>query len=1187
MKQKELIKSWINENHIVCDFINERIFKIGDEKYLLLLHKNNRIFDKKMSLILDEEDLILLDEYSPDYFVIYFGDKFYYFDQKDFLIEKDFNEFGDCVGENMYIKDFHELRYVGDCTENIEFPVLGIHGGYDLCNASGLYQDYCKKAKWLGIKTLGICEENTLAGTLIFQNQCQKHGINSIIGETITIQHNNNDQYQIKLYCKDNEGWCNLLMINSIINTSFKKSIEVERLIEYSKGLIFVLTPNFPLEDIYLKYKGKVEELYYQLDFVEWDNDLRETFWLENLKNYFKKYLEKIPPIALYDCYYIEKQDSDIQPVLWRIGKREGLKYRSKDRFFKSCGQYVEQSLNLFKEKDQLIILNAIDNVKRFEKIDFKISTGEKHLPKYELTLKQKEIYKDKEELFWDLIEKGLQEKVVSKGLDLDVYLERINEEVRVIELGQVKDYFLIVWDILNFCRENDIITGIGRGSAAGCLISYLLGIVQIDPIHYGLLFERFLNEGRVGKSLPDIDNDIQGSRRDEVKRYIESRYGVDYVAGIGTYGTFKIRAVIKDLIREMGGDSKEAAYVSAILNPEDNFLDLLKKSLDPFTNVRLYQFVKKHSFQINHLHQIFHQPKTQSVHAAGVIIVPKDNGIIQRQLPVKLIDDIVITEWEGEEIETAGFLKVDILGIKQLDKFDEILKLIKQNRGIEIDLNQIPLDEEGVYDFFQKGFNEDVFQFGGDGLKNYCKVLKPDNIEDLIATVALYRPGPIEIGAHEKYAKIKNKELLPIYGYGLEEITKSTYSQIVYQEQIMKIVQELGGFSLVEADDIRKAMGKKIPEVMVKYKERFINGAIKKGCEENEALKIWMDMEGFAGYAFNRSHAACYAITGYYCQWLKYKYPLEFWLVSLKYSKENEMPSRIAEIKNIAKGISMKGPDIEKSKTDYVGDLKTNVIYWSLSSIKYVGTSALKEIESLRDGRFIPSFEDFILMIQEEKEKKKLNLKKGERLFSPINRRIICYMIIAGAFDNICKIKRPAERASVLKNYHMILYPELKQDPLMKNTELWKRRMDDYFKLIQFDKDYIWILEQKKICGFGNLDFRELLRNLTYKDRGLFRENKQILSECEIGERVIVAGIVEQIIVRNSKNGDFAQVLIHDGFSELYLTIWNEVYSRYIKDLNESKGQILFIEGEIVFDKYKQLNTIHSKSYTNLNILK
>lgn len=709
------------------------------------------------------------------------------------------------------------------------------------------------------------------------------------------------------------------------------------------------------------------------------------------------------------------------------------------------------------------------------------------------------------------------------------------------------------------------------------------------------------------GGGLPDVDNDIQGSRRDEVKRYIESKYGKDYVTSIGTYGTFKLRAAIKDLMRELGGNSKEATYVSAIIDSEGSYIDLFRTALEPTVNKRLKRFLQDNAVRIDNIPLLYNQPKNASIHAAGIVIVPKEHGEVYRQLPVKHIDGIVVSEWEGDYIDQVGFLKCDILGLKQLDKFAEIVELIEEHTGDSISFEDIELDESDVYSFFQRGFNEDIFQFGGGGLKNYCKELRPDNIEDLIATVALYRPGPIEIGAHTKYAQIKNGFKNPEYDYGLEEITQTTYSTIVYQEQIMKIVQHLGGFSLVEADDIRKAMGKKLPEVMAKYKERFIEGSVERGCPRLTAENIWFKMEGFAGYAFNRSHAACYAITGYYSQWFKAKYPLQFWLISLKHSSHDDLQSKISEIKAISDSISIAGPDIMKSHKHYVGDTSTNRIYWSLNSISHVSDAATDEIIKLRDGdkRFIANFEDFYNIIQESKEAKKAAIQakflqdqsvEKERMRSPLNKRVLIHLIICGAFDELEKIGLGglSKRGTLLKRFFCLLFPELKYEQFSLFNEKWRRRVDneELLVIMNYQSDYQWIIAQKNLCGFGDVDFTSLLKEVGLSDKsGFFMTNTDIyhleMNDEKKDNRVVVAGIVQSIVQRSSKNGPFVQVLLHDGEKELYVTIWNEIYSQNKESIDDSSNQIMFINGVIVYDKFRNANVVHSKSDSQVKILK
>jgi len=1213
--QNESLRTWIELHKLKAElFEQDRIIKLSTGTFILvepkkfydeiLSKEGERVLGDEMSLILSDKEVQLINKYEVDYFLIYFGSRYYYFDDSDLKTKNVLDRRGEVEDVIYYVQGWKEFKCVGEPSlqfEGVEIAYLGIHGPFDLCNGSRNYKDWCKKAKWLGIKVLGLCEENTLAGTLEFQTTCQKAEIKSIIGETISVKPPKGVDYQIKLYCKNDAGWRNLLSISATINTRSERNIPEENLFKFTEGLICILTPTINLSKIYNTFRNKFENLYYQLDLSEWSSDMKDEDWLNNLTTYLTNYVDLIEPILLYDSYYLDKEDHTIQKLLWKIGKRQPGN-QSADKYFKSVDDILEQAVPLFStDKGNDVLLQALENTNVVAGlVDFTIPTGAKHLPQYELTPEEKIQYGDNETLFWSLIEKGLQERVIAKGLDPEPYMERVAEEVRVIDLGHLKDYFLIVWDILNWARAQGIYLGLGRGSSAGCMVSYLLYIVQVDPLEYDLLFERFLDVERVTGSLPDIDNDIQSTRREEVKRYMEERYGVDYVASIGTYGTFKIRAAIKDILREIGGDAKEANYVSAIIEGEDSFNDLFKKALEPTVNKRLKKFVQKHALQIDQIPLLFGQQKNASIHAAGVIIVPKGGGRIQRQLPMKKIDGIMVSEWEGTLIDEAGFLKVDILGIRQLDKFADIITLIDQHRGVKIKFEEMRLDEPEVYRFFQKGFNEDIFQFGGAGLKSYCKELLPETIDDLIATVALYRPGPIEIGAHIKYARIKNGLDELDYDYGLEEITKSTYSTIVYQEQIMKIIQHLGGLSLVEANGVRKAMGKKLIEVMIKYKELFIEGAVKNLCPRLTAENIWYKMEGFAGYAFNKSHATCYAITGYYSQWLKVKYPLEFWLVSLKYTDQKDMQARISEIKAIGSGIDITGPDVLKSRKEYFGHIETNKIYWALNSISYVSEAATEEIMKLRDvdKRFFADFEDFYNLIQTVKVEKKGALQEGERMRSPINKRVLTNLIIVGAFDELEKIGPTTlwKRGELLKKLYELSFPELKLEPFSFHSEKWKKRMTEELMVItDYKFDYQWIMAQKKLCGFGDLNFKELMSKVGLAAKAdKFRTNNEInatelkydRNEKLIEQDVVVGGVVQSIIERKSKNGPFAQLLLHDGEKELYITVWNEIYDQFKTEIDNGGNKILFIDGITTFDKFKNSNVIHSKSYSIVKIL-
>jgi DNA polymerase-3 subunit alpha len=395
--------------------------------------------------------------------------------------------------------------------------------------------------------------------------------------------------------------------------------------------------------------------------------------------------------------------------------------------------------------------------------------------------------------------------------------------------------------------------------STVDSFVDWLGDKYDLTPIHYNLLFERFLNEGRLPQktilengdivvtgSLPDIDTDWEGQGRERIKEYLENKYGKDYVTSIGTYGTFKLKNSIKDLAREKGINSSTMNYITNFF-PEPGqqqpqyLYELFHQSVD-LTRDRgrqLYSFIQTYPQVVSELPLILNQPKNSSIHAAGVVIVPREFGTLYEQLPVKKHNGILVSEWEGVYIDKAGFVKFDILGVNQFDKFNHINRLIKQDTGRDIRYKDIGLTDEKVFELFRKGYNEDVFQLGGTGLKGYCKLLQPENIEDLIATVALYRPGPIESNAHLKYVKRKNGEEEVVADPGCSEITKTTYGLIIYQEQTMKICQEVGGFSLVEADDIRKALGKMKFEIIQPYKTTFLERSTKKGYRQRRSAGV------------------------------------------------------------------------------------------------------------------------------------------------------------------------------------------------------------------------------------------------------------------------------------------------------------------------------------------------------------
>lgn len=1206
--QRDSLQSWLQNNRINAILWDENTFTIKDVGKFLVIsakpheyEKRKVVFDRNFELILDEEETaIAMDESSQiDYLAFEFGERWYY-------------------STGPEVKELTPLAYLGKEVDAFEEapPFLGVHGCYDLCNGSRDYADWATKAQFCNIAAMGIVEENTLGGVLAFQNAMEAKKIKPIIGETVTVHGDN--PYEVKLYVTSTIGWKNLLLINAQINVFNDKFVTEKELLERSEGLVCVFTPLAPIDRIFRKYQSaQFVHLFYQFDVSQWDSDEKDKQQLLALQSYLRKHRTHLKPALIFDSYYLDKQDSKIRKDLNAIG---GLSFKNQsgDQFFKTPNEILEQLQSLFQEEDMSffdLVEEAIESTKQIAQYDFKIETGKLHLPKYIMSEEEAATYTDNTALFWDLIEKGLETRKILSKDNVDEYMARVEKETKVIVDAKLVDYFLITWDTLNWAADQGIKTGYGRGSAAGSLVAYLLNICHVDPLEYDLLWERFLNEGRLYKkkkvkgarlyyegkvqteivndgsdlyyhtldewekqveypgydykheeieikvtgSMPDIDNDIAGERREEVKRYLEQKYGDNHVASIGTYGTFKMKGALQAMARRLGADMALTRYVTGAIQDDDLSVTGLFKYAQEVPIVK--EYINEYPDLIEKLPLIFNQPVNTSMHAAGVIIVPQSENGIYDQLPVKKVEGVIVSEWEMGYVEQAGFLKMDLLGLKQLDKFDDILKLIKQHTGIDINIREIPLDDEEVYDLFSKGRNEDVFQFGGGGLKGYTQDLKPTTIHDLIATVALYRPGPIDTQAHMQYVARKNGREEPVYPYGTEEILKETYGNIVYQEQVIKIVQVVGGFTANEADDVRKAMGKKDAALMAKYKSLFVEGAVKNGSPQDEAGWLWDQMEVFAGYAFNKSHATCYAITGYQCQWLKVNYPLQFWTVSLRKSTDKQIPARLSEMYG-SSNIIVAPPDINKSTRQYESDPEKNTIYWTITSIKQVGPSAVEAIleERAKNGQFY-SIEEFTQ-----------RMKPYSR---SVKKNTIVNLILAGAFDSIEYSDSEKDRFAILRKYFNFTGSEMPLE--LVQMQPWKQ--------------YRWVLKQRELSGLGKLDFKAMVRQTSLSTKhDLYMSNREILEteEDELPKEILIGGLITRFDIKGAQTKPFVTLEISDGETILSGVIWNDTY---MKNIDLFKGnpvdRLIILTAGVRFDsRYKKSNVFNTSDKTSKVVL-
>ena len=671
-----------------------------------------------------------------------------------------------------------------------------------------------------------------------------------------------------------------------------------------------------------------------------------------------------------------------------------------------------------------------------------------------------------------------------------------------------------------------------------------------------------------------DIDSDFEGIRRDDIKSYMENRFGHESVCSVGTYANIKMKMAVYDLARQQNIEVGSIRMITAILEDLENkgvvWEDIFKLST---LNSKLKSFVKKHSDIINDSQLILMQPRSASVHACATIITPNDKSIFQ-YIPVKKMknkneESVLVSEWEGVELERAGFLKEDILGVLQLDKFAFIRKLIQKNKNIDINIYDIDMNDAKTFEYFHRGWNEDVFQFGTKGLKQYSKEVKPDSIEELTAMNALYRPGAMKSNAHNDYVSIKFGKKEPEYDYMLEEVTKSTYGLYLYQEQTMLAAQVLGRFTLTEADMLRKVMvghsKKQEKDKFEYYKNLFIAGALKNNCEREEAERIWDKLEAFAGYGFNKSHAVSYAITGYISQYLKVNYPIEFWTCAFSFlptgkKADEKIPAYISEIHQTG-DIKMLPPDINKSGDGFTPDFKNNSIYWSLNSVKQCGDKAVEQIvnDKKEKGDYF-SFDEFLTR----------NVFKG----SKVTKQVIENLIISGAFDEIEGFSDYKERLTLVKSYrdqHKIkIDPE--KDLFTINTQLTSF-------------NWWWSMMQKRICGFAMFDFELLCENYLetnnrYLDATLFQDEEYV------GDYVSVGGYINEVNIKISKKGEYAEVILDNNFEFVTVKFWQDSWN-IAKPFIEGKEKcLMLIDGKVMYDKFKKINVLNVNENSDILIL-
>jgi len=1193
------IQDWAYDNLLNLSFneIGESLFATVGEKAFLVIDNRDNLFDVEMHFELTLPERKSLLEQEPSGIVFEFGKRIYWAPY-----DKDY------YGSNRKVKIvFNQFKFIGSPVLQIDmdWAHLGVHTEYELNNGNHSPDVWCEKAKFIGLKTMALCDYNSLGGSLAFQLACEKKGLKPIIGMSTTITRPNGHKFGAKLYVQNKTGWRNLLLISKNIHIDQDEgdSVTEQFLFKHSEGIAFVFgcytlpaqeEEYLVMQGIFKLYSSRFQQCFWQFDSVEFASESTDLRILNNLK--FLRRECPLQPILINDSYYIDKEMWLLKKYMNKAG---GVAHpESHEQHFKTLDETFLKVVDLFGEEreDEGIefLSQAVSNTLILsETCDFKIDVGRHKLPKYEVVSLSEcagnaKLQAVREAAFWEerglehgdmsgLFHQLLEEGWAAKLSHLDdeqfqEYYQRLETELNVIVPAGFIDYFLILWDLIRWSKhERGIMVGSGRGSVAGSLIAFLLDITTVDPIPFGLLFERFINETRVSgeramqaDALPDIDLDFESKHRGEVKRYIEYKYGKDFVCSIGAYGRMKVKSGVKDFAKIKGIAFSDMNYVTSFMDEQLQWLweDIFKYALQSKV---VYDFVQKNPEIINVLNFGLNQATNESVHASAVIIVPKFDHegtpmTIYEWLPVKKMkgqdgQPIIVSQWEGKYTDRGGYLKEDILGLDQLDKFHRIKDILVQQLGQDVILEDIPFDDFQVYKAFGKGWVEDVFQFGSDGLRSYSIRSKPKDIEHLIAMNALYRPGPMSSNAHTDFADILNGKKEPTYDYMLMEVTEPTLGLYVYQEQIMKAVVVLGGLSLVEADNFRTAIKKFDKAKMSAYQEKFIAGAIERGCPEEEAKSMWAKLLRFSGYGFNKSHSAAYSIMSYWSMWLKVHHPVPFWAASLQFSRDTQIPYRIFEMSKINGDISVVPPDINYSTNEFACDIQSKTIFWSLTKIKGIAENGFNKIMKEREGGKFTSVEDFL------RRMKGTGMGKSKALS----------LVLSGCFDSIEDIKKPTDRIRVVN----------------KLFELEKSPIPEQFNDKQIEKEYFWIMLQRDLTGFGDVDYPHLIEkvNRTYVPYYTKAEDIPLVRS---GKEVVVAGQIDVIRPRTGKRGKFAEVRIRNNNGFIDVLMWSEAWDKYgkaVKDAWENKS-LVCIRGQVKMDDYRGFNCVYSNDKTKFFIL-
>jgi DNA polymerase-3 subunit alpha len=1019
--------------------------------------------------------------------------------------------------------------------QHSDFVHLHVHSQYSLLDGAIRFEDLFDLAKKYQMPAIALTDHGNMFGAVEFYQKAIQHGIKPVVGCEVYVAPGSRLEkksvaggegpYHLTLLAKNKAGYFNLLKLVSLSHLEgfyYKPRVDKEVLSQYHEGLI-ALSGCMKGEVAVLAARKEMKKAIQAAEeykkifdqgrfFIEIQNNGVENQIELNQRLLELAHQRSLRVVATNDCHYLQRKDARAHEVLLclQTGKTlqesDRMRFSSEEFYFKS----PQEMGDLFREVPEAVA----HTMEIAEACNLELKFDEKHIPKVSVpTGESLSSYLEK------LAREGLEKRLAALGKEKEAerYRARLEEELGIIKSMGFPGYFLIVADFINYAKNSGIPVGPGRGSAAGSLVAYSLNITDLDPIEYDLLFERFLNPGRKS-SMPDVDVDFCMDRRDEVIQYVMDKYGKDKVAQIITFGKMQARAVIRDVGRVMDIPYAEVDRIAKLIPGTLNIT--LDQALEQ--EPRLRESINKDS----RVESLFNVAKSlegltrhASTHAAGIVIANKP---LMDYLPLyRGQNGEVMTQFTMKDVEKIGLVKFDFLGLKTLTVLDQTVKLVERERGVKLNLSQIPLDDPETYALLSSGSTLGIFQLEGTGMRDLLIKLKPEQFTDIIALVALYRPGPLGSGMVEEFIKRKQgKESISYDIKDLEDILKDTYGVILYQEQVMRIASTLANFSLEDADILRRAMGKKDPKEMEKQKEKFLEGARKKKIPPKKAERTFDLMAKFAEYGFNKSHSAAYALIAYQTAYLKSNHPVEFMAASLTCEVQNpdKIVRFIAECREM--GIGILPPDINESdkKFTVVGDK----IRFGLAGVKNVGDAAIDVIlEERKTGGSFRSLQDFCARIDSRK----------------VNRRVVESLIKCGVFD-FSKIHR-SQMLAVLEE---ILERSQTTQRIKGESQLsmWaaapKEQEERYPEMDEFSEKQLVAFE-KEMIGFYIT--RHPLASYEKEMKRITRDDTATLSKRQNGDEVKVCGLVSQLKEIVTKKGDrmgFLSLEDMKGFVEVIL---------------------------------------------------